>query len=102
MSQLSDVMEGLSESLPSQSLYRYITAVSEEAGEVSGSFNKWMDGRTDKPKTADDILEETAQLIACALLLGMQLGVPVDGLISRVVLFAQSKTKELSRRVSNE
>jgi hypothetical protein len=40
---------------------RMIGMITEEAGEVSGAYNKWIDDRKDKPKTVNDIIDETVQ-----------------------------------------
>ena len=70
---------------------RYVRAIAEEAGEVAGAYNKWQDGRTDKPKTPDDIAHEMAQVIGCCFLLALQLGYTPEELLARADRFLTGK-----------
>lgn len=77
---------------------RIIGALTEEAGEVQGSWNKISDGRKDKPKTVDDILEETCQLIACCMIVGKHFGRTTDQMLYMSWQFMTEKTEELSAK----
>lgn len=71
---------------------RYIRGIAEESGEVIGAYNKWMDGRTDKPKTREDVLEELSQLVGCCLLLSFELGLMPSKLLDQTREFIATRT----------
>jgi len=72
-------------------LHRYVDAIAEEAGEVMGAYNKWQDGRTDKPKGPDDIMAEMAQVIGCCFLAALHLGHNPAELLERTHRFMRDK-----------
>jgi NTP pyrophosphatase (non-canonical NTP hydrolase) len=75
--------------------WRMVGAITEEAGEVQGAFNKWADKRIDKPKNVRDVMEETAQLIACGFMLAYHFDMSPDTMLEKVTAFIQRKTLEL-------
>lgn len=79
---------------------RYVLAVAEEAGEVVGAFNKWSDGRIDKPATRENIIAEIAQLMTCCLLLSRRLGFSSENVFDEMASFINQKT-ENPRRTEN-
>lgn len=72
-----------------------VAALTEEAGEVQGAFNKWQDGNIRKPKDITDVIEETTQLLACCLLLGHHWGINAENMLHRMDLFLADKTDEV-------
>jgi hypothetical protein len=80
---------------PGDPLERYIRAISEEAGEVSGAYNKWTDRRTDKPKGPDDVMHEMAQTIGCCFLAALHLGHDPAELLERTHRFMRDKAAGL-------
>jgi phosphoribosyl-ATP pyrophosphohydrolase len=72
---------------------RWFRAVSEEAGEVVGAFNKWQDGNTRKPKGPADILEESGQLLMCLVASLGRIGYSLHDLLEETDRFAVVKAK---------
>lgn len=75
--------------------WRIIGAVTEEAGEVQGAYNKMMDGREDKPKNEDDIIQETTQLLACCLIVGKHYGYGIESMMRSARRFMVTKRVQL-------
>lgn len=75
------------------SLDRYIRGIGEETGEVIGAYNKWTDGRTDKPHTSGDIIEEISQLIACCFLAAYKMGYSPSTVLLTTRNFINRKTE---------
>src|SRR5215471_7325782 len=76
-------------------LNRDVRAIAEEAGEVLGEYNKMTDGRTDKPKTADDIVHEMAQTIGMCFVTALELGHSPMTLLARVEQFMYEKARKI-------
>lgn len=70
---------------------RWFRAVAEEAGEVVGAYNKWQDGNTRKPKTPDDILIESGQLLGCLVISLGKLGFSPADLLEETDRFLVTK-----------
>lgn len=95
MNNLSRHTELLDEALDNP-MERYVRAIAEEAGEVVGAFNKMTDGRTDKPKSREDVIHEMAQLIACCFLLSNKLGFDPFRLLLRADKFLVDKAHKIN------
>jgi hypothetical protein len=72
-------------------LNRNVRAIAEEAGEVLGAYNKMTDGRTDKPRTAGDIMHEMAQTIGMCFVTALDLGYSPEELLARTERFMHEK-----------
>lgn len=77
---------------------RWFRAISEEAGEVVGAFNKWEDGNTLKPKGPADILEESGQLLGCLVAAMGRLGFSFEDLLSETDRFLVTKKAVIEKR----
>ena len=75
--------------------WRVISMLTEEAGEVQGAFNKWMDGNKRKPKTEADVIEELVQLTGCCFLAGKHYDIPVENLMLSAAVFLREKTAQI-------
>ena len=94
---MPSIQQALDELYPNlnRANWRVIAAVTEEAGEVQGAYNKMMDGRKDKPKTENDVIAETMQLIACCLIVGKHYGLSVDYMMNGAKNFMSIKRRQL-------
>lgn len=94
---LDELVEALDATLK-QSAERYLRGVAEEAGEVMGAYNKMVDGREDKPKDTEDILQEMAQLITCCLLAARKFDYGTYKVMTAVSEFVTDKARENGHR----
>lgn len=74
MDRLQASIGDLANTFANSSEERLMLGIAEEAGEVTGTYNKMCDRRTDKPKTMTNVIEEMAQLIGCVFLAADRFG----------------------------
>jgi hypothetical protein len=77
---------------------RWFRAISEEAGEVVGAFNKWQDGNTLKPRGPADVLEESGQLLGCLVAAMGRLGFSFGDLLGETDRFLVAKAAAIEKR----
>jgi len=92
---LQESVNGFQEVRHYYPMWRAVGMLTEEAGEVSGAFNKWMDGNKRKPKTEDDVLLELVQLTGCCFLVADKLHVEVDAMLELAAKFLDDKRAQI-------
>jgi len=75
--------------------WRIIGMLTEEAGEVQGAFNKWMDGNKGKPKTRDDVIEELVQLTGNCFLAADYYGLTIESIMLEAACFFREKAAQI-------
>lgn len=81
--------------------WRIIGAITEEAGEIQGAFNKWQGDTASKIKTKEDVIEETVQCMACCIILLYHYKITSGEAYSKVIDFMYSKAAQIRTIRSN-
>lgn len=93
---LQEAVDNCYDAVGNRAAWRFISALTEEAGEVQGAFNKMMDGNKRKPKTENDVMEELIQLTANCFMTAKHYGFTVEEMLFYVDHFLGGKHKEFT------